>query len=252
MFGGGHMEGMFIAALSQQDMGVAFHEIEQLEGNAREQALTMVASTVGMEPAKREEYIQQLEALEDEALKNSGYESMIRTWAMQDPAGAAKYLEGMDPEMENYAQLQEVLASSWSMMDPEGAVKWQLERVPEGENAGDKIAETFGNWAANDPKAATEWLEAQPQELGTDELYSQAAMNTAWGDDPATATQWAVKIKDEDERQSALSSIYSSMEDRGEEQLNEWLDGLEPSIRKDATAYHNFDEEDVPDDLFEE
>ncbi|MDX1680884.1 MAG: hypothetical protein R3242_09155 [Akkermansiaceae bacterium] len=251
IFGGSQMESLFIAALSQQDMGVAFHEIVQLKGNQRESAISMVAGSAGMDPVKRGQFIEQLKALEDEELRESGYQSLISTWALQDPKGAAEYLEGLNPEMENYEQLQQSLASSWSMIDPEGAVKWQLERVPEGESAGDKIADVFGNWVSNDPKAAAEWLEAQPEELRTDELYREAARNSAWGADPASGTQFAVRIKDENERQMALSNLYDSMKMQGEDQLEQWLEGLEPAMRDDAMAFaegkDDFAEEAVED-----
>ena len=236
MMGGMGMDGMFVSALAQQDLDTAFIELKELNGSNRDMALTMMAGNIGMDEVKRTQFIEQLEKLDDESLRDTGMTSMIGPWAMTDPQGATGYLEKMDPKPENYELLIESAASSWGATDPESAIQWLLENTGENEVEGDKIADTFGTWVMNDSEAAAEWLAKQPEGFATDELYSEAANNSVWMN-PEGATQWAVKIKDEDKRHTSLMAIRSVMQNQGDEAVQKWKDGLDPEIRKEVVEF---------------
>ncbi len=231
LYGGMQMDGMFLASMAQNDMGRAFKELNELKGHQQTSAITMMASAVGMDDVRREEFLKELDKLGDENLKQSGMSGMITNWAMADPQGAVKYLEDMNPKPKNYDSLMQTVASSWGMMDPEGAITWQLENIKEGEEPSSKIAMSFGQWAANDPEGAIEWLDQQPKEMATDELYNQAASSAAWMD-PEAATKMAMKIENKEQREMSLATIHSAVQSQGEEALKEWKEGLSPEDRE--------------------
>ncbi|MDX1680883.1 MAG: hypothetical protein R3242_09150 [Akkermansiaceae bacterium] len=71
--------------------------------------------------------------------------------------------------------------------------------------------------------------------MASDTLFRHAA-GASMGTDLKAATDWALKITSKDRRLGALSTIYSTYEARGEEELSSWMDGLESSAPEDLKA----------------
>jgi hypothetical protein len=231
MMGGGGMDGIFFAAFAQRDIKGAFERLGDLDNKTKGIALTTMASQVTMDPAKRQEFISELDRLGDAKLRQSAMEGMIGTWAFQDPQGAAEFISTHEWEDGREKEMRDRLADSWANMDAEASLKWRLENLQQGEDRAAAVASGFTRWIRQDPQQAQEWLETQPEEVRTDSLYTQTADQFRWSSNYADAAQWAGRIEDQPGREAKLRDIYTAWQGEDSEAAQQWLGGLDEPTR---------------------
>lgn len=240
LLGRSGMDGIFFAALAQRDMKDAFSRLEELDRSAKEDALNSMASQLGMNSVKREEFLLELEKLDDQELSTAALSSMVQMWVYQDPEGAMEFYESR--EWGNDSDLRDQLVRGWAQMDAEGALMWSLDNLEdEGERA-EVVADGFAGWMTQDPDAARKWLEGQPVELRTDSLYEQTAQQLSYQDEYQQAIDWASQIEDRDSRVESLENVYSMWKSDDSEEAQKWLERQDEATR---AALENNEAEEV-------
>lgn len=229
---GGQMSGMMFAALAQRDMGSAFERMSDLSKKEKQSALRMIGMQTVTDPVRREDFIQRLEKLGDDDLRDQSLQSMVTMWAYQDPKGAIDFLESREWEDDVHSQLTRQVASSWANMDPEAALDWRLETIGPDEDRGEAVAPSFAQWMVRDSEGAREWLQRQPSDLRTDSLYQSTANQLQWSNEYEEAVQWAEQIEDQDSRRSTYRDIYHRWNTESEEDATRWLSGLDAESRE--------------------
>ena len=226
------MDGMILAALAHRDMNRAFEGLQELNKQQQTSALMVMSSQMTMDDVKREQFVQKVEQLEDEEMRNQALQSMVSMWAFQDPRGAVEFVESREWAGEMGADLREGLASSWANSDAEAALTWRLENLAEGEEVAEVVASGFSQWITQDPESAEAWLKAQPDEVKSDNLYSSTADRLRWSADHEGAIEWAAQIENQQQRENSYQRIYQGWREADAEAAQQWLEGLDEATRE--------------------
>lgn len=240
----GMIEGMMIAAMGQNDMAGAFEKVATLSKESRMTALTTMGSQVGMDPRKRTEFLEHLEAFDDEKLTKQVMEGMVSTWAWQDPQGAADFIASGDFDDETQQELKDSVAQSWAHMDPKGAMEWSIENS-EGAERLERVESTFATWVQQDPAGAGEWLQAQPEEMRSDDLYSTASQRLMYSQKFEQAVEFAGQIGDETVRLEKMRQVRQMWQASDEAAAQQWLESLDEPMRE-AVMEDAIDESAMP------
>jgi hypothetical protein len=101
------------------------------------------------------------------------------------------------------------LASGWAASDPAAAMNWALS-LPEGSQRETTFGSIASSWAMNDAYEVSQWIETQPagsmRDTATRGLVSALSMTQ-----PETAWKWALSIRDDGVRFSALQLAYMGL-----------------------------------------
>lgn len=223
---------MMYAALAQQDMGKAFARMGDLNRQEKKTAISMIGMQTVMDPARRDEFVRQLETLDDKKLKDEALQSMVTMWAFQDPQEAVAFIDSREWDEETQNSMRTQVAASWANMDAEAALTWRLENLGENEDRGEAVAQSFSQWMTHDSESAEAWLDQQPAELRTDALYQQTSNRLQWSDNYEDAADWANRIEEQESRESTYRQIYNRWNGADEAEAQKWLEGLDAETRE--------------------
>ncbi|MFP6867245.1 MAG: hypothetical protein VCA35_14985 [Roseibacillus sp.] len=223
---------LMYAALAQQDMGKAFARMGDLNRQEKKTAISMIGMRTVTDPARRDEFVRQLEALDDKKLQDEALQSMVTMWAYQDPQEAVAFIDSREWDEETQNTLRTQVAASWANLDAEAALTWRLENLGENEDRGDAVAQSFSHWMTRDSESAEAWLDKQPAELRTDTLYQQTATGLQWSNNYEDAMAWANRIEEQESRESTYRQIYNRWNGTDETEAQKWLEGLDAETRE--------------------
>lgn len=234
MMGKGMMDGIFFASMAQQDMKKAFTRLKDLNKSEQKTAIVMMSHGATMDPGKRQEFLAELDRIEDKEVRRSGMQGLVAQWVMQDPEGAVEFVESREWEDGAGEEMRHDLASTWANLDPEAALDWRLKTAADQEDRSEALASQFSRWMGQDPEAASTWLRKQPEDLRTDALYGETAEQLRRNNDYGQSVQWAEQIENQDTRNEKLGRIYRDWKRDDEENAQEWFEGLDASVRDEV------------------
>lgn len=173
------------------------------------------------------------DAITDEAMRRLARQSVLLTWAENDPAAAAKHAwSSKDAEL---ASSSSRIGFKWAEVDPEAAASYALEQAgpnpgEQGENA---ISSLMSHWVGRDPSAASRWVKDLPPGAQQDQAASALA-RAAMRDQPDAAIQWAANIRGEAARQQAITNCFRIWMSTDRSRAAMWMQqaGLDDPMRQ--------------------
>jgi RNA polymerase sigma factor (sigma-70 family) len=194
----------FFRARASTDLPRAFRQLSEIYNpNQRAQALRGIMETA-MTPQARDRIIETAATLKDDEIRVQTRRAVVETWALQNPAEAAAWIDKVEPAWER-PSLMDSLGLVWLHRKPEAAAKWWLEREP----GPDTLVKIINVWAQKDVHAAAKWLDSQPIGPQSDTARMTFARQVAERE-PEIALQWASTVSDETMRRSATEHILKS------------------------------------------
>jgi hypothetical protein len=218
-FGGpeGYLAGIF-GGLAQSSVDTAFSRLATLQDHEKQSALQGIAMTA-MDSRNRDALLARASSLEPD-LRGNLYRSIVGTWMMTDADGATKWIDSLPGDERKGVAQQAGQMLLWQ--DPARGAEMMLKNADE-QSLPQTYSQIASQWANRDPQAAGEWLNKQPAGPPLDQARSSFAFTIAERD-PAGAFEWAKAITDDNSRESAYTSIYSRLLQKGPERANAALE----------------------------
>lgn len=163
---------------------------------------------------------QQIEQLEDEALRARLTREMIDEWAGFDPLAAAAYVEGMGDAAD--ARVRASLLGEWAENDPAAAAAWLSQQNFDEETIGRASAEIIREWTRYDMAASAEWLNSLPSSPELDRAVMSYTFRAAQ-EDPANAMSWAESINNDNMRTRMMERVAGSWKAEDPEGFQKYL-----------------------------
>jgi hypothetical protein len=187
-------------SLASTNLPKAFEYLSRIgNANERAQALRGIMDTA-MTSQARDRIIDAAAGLKEDELRVQTRRAVVESWAQQEPAGAAAWIDKVER-----SRLMDSLGLVWLARAPEAAAAWWLAREP----GPDTLVKIVNVWAQKDPGAAGQWLDEQPPGPQSDTARMTYARQVA-EQKPETALQWAATVTDETMRRSATEHILQS------------------------------------------
>ncbi|MGV3659606.1 MAG: hypothetical protein ACO1TE_05465 [Prosthecobacter sp.] len=167
------------------------------------------------------------DSLTDEKARRLARQSVLNTWAENDPAAAARYaLASQLPPDEGYMGMRYQLGHKWAELDPQAAVSHALTHEPQdeaGSPGGTVLGSAMSQWVYSDPYTASGWVNALPS--GTRRDTAAAALARAsMRMEPDGAMVWAANIADPGLRQRTVQSCFETWLRMDQSQAARWLE----------------------------
>lgn len=139
------------------------------------------------------------DSLPDETARQLARESVLNTWAENDPAAAARHMlaTGMPMDDSSMAARQQI-GSKWAQLDPQAAVSYALAHEPQSAEAfagGALLGSAMRQWVQRDPYAASVWVNELPTGTHRDQAAAALASASLYRE-PDGAMAWAANIAD--------------------------------------------------------
>lgn len=157
--------------------------------------------------------------------------AVARTWAEQDPLGAAAWARLL-PEGVPQQTADVAVATEWASRDPEAATAQFNEAASqeEGVNLAIALADV---WGTADPAATAEWISRLPN--GTSRDNAAAALATVWGaSDIQAAVAWSQGLQDASMRRQVIAHLGTTWGAIEPMKAIEWLTALPTSEAADG------------------
>lgn len=139
------------------------------------------------------------DSLTDETARRLARESVLNTWAENDPAAVARHMLATGVPMDESSMgVRQQIGSKWAQLDPAAAVSHALAHEPQSAEAfsgGALLAAAMGQWAQTDPYAASGWVNGLPAGAQRDQAAAALAV-AILHQEPGGAMAWAVDIAD--------------------------------------------------------
>ena len=209
--------------LASRDLPKAFLYLENVGSlNERAQALRGILDTV-QTPQDRDQILRVIAGARDAEIRTQARRAVVETWARQDPAGAAAWVDQAEPAWER-PRLMDSLGLMWLQSDPAAAAAWWIAREP----GPDTLVKIINVWSQEDPNAAGKWLSTQPAGPQSDTARMTFARQVA-DLDPESALTWAATVSDETMRRATSGHILQSWRAREPQAAAQW-ESRHPSL----------------------
>lgn len=210
-----------IGQIAREDPRAAASLLDKLPPNFRKNALSGVVQTWAqndLEGAKT--WVTTLKNPFDLQIGLSG---ILGQWALQDPVGAAQYLDGTNGLPNNFLSNQfGTVAAQWAARDPDAALQW-AHNIEDKEGRQRALSSAYHQWATKDPSTAAQKIDALATE---DRGVAISAIISNWTSrDPQAAMQWVNGLSRE-ERVNNASTIIGSLAHHKPLDAAAWLEGL--------------------------
>ncbi len=157
--------------------------------------------------AHRQRAFEVVLAIDDEANRQKGLESLLLAWGKDEPANAAAWL---DENAITDSKSQWAVSQRFQRADPAGNADWLLARTS-GEEQERSLTTAIAYWSRSNPEAASTWVEESG--VSSDAIAQQLA--DGWTHrDSQTAITWALRVKDEDKRKLAIGTVLYHLQHR--------------------------------------
>lgn len=130
--------------------------------------------------------------------------AVARTWAQKDAGAAARWAQTYANTSTGQAVIAEVM-THWANTDPQSGTAWAAS-LPAGAFRDSALQAVVGEWADQYPAEAAAWVQSNPENGA---LGDQVAQTWA-SHDPAPASDWALSLKDPEQRQSTALIAFST------------------------------------------
>jgi|GEM_PF-1715975 len=203
--------------LASRDLPKAFIYLNNVDRpNDRAHALRGILDTV-QTPQDRERVLDAIASTQDSELRVQARRAVVETWARQDPAAAAAWVDNAEPAWER-PRLMDSLGLTWLQNDPAKAAAWWIAREP----GPDTLVKIINIWSQEDPKEASKWLDVQPPGLQSDTARMTFARQVSERE-PDSALHWAATVSDESMRENTIDHIFKNWAARDAAAANSFL-----------------------------
>ncbi|HEY1050487.1 MAG TPA: hypothetical protein VGE39_12050, partial [Prosthecobacter sp.] len=181
------------------------------------------------------------DSLTDETARRLARESVLNTWAENDPAAVARHMLATGAPMDDSSRsVRQQIGSKWAQLDPQAAVSHALAHEPQSAEAfsgGTLLAAAMGQWTQSDSYAASAWVNGLP--AGTQRDQAAAALAVAiLHQEPGGAMAWAVNIADPVLRGATVKHGFETWANLDAGRAGSWLEQatLDDATRQVLTA----------------
>ncbi len=164
------------------------------------------------------------DSLADESAKRLARESVLKTWAENDPAAAARHALASDDKLDKNVHYD--LGHKWAALDPQSAASYALAHEtinPESSSLSTMFGAAMNSWVNDDPYAASRWATELP--VGNQRDRAAAALaQSAVRSEPNGALQWAAGIADETLRRQTVEACFGKWLNQDRAQAVTWME----------------------------
>lgn len=147
------------------------------------------------------------EAIPVGAARDEAMSGALAGWARKDPQAAFQYLQSREAKNPSAA---ESLFEEWATNSPDAAAK-QAAQIADSGLRERALVGAVNGWLNNgDPQAVEQWVDALPPSRARD-AASGAIVDSLSTDEPQSAWDRALTIKDPQVRQEAVLSAFSGL-----------------------------------------
>jgi len=202
------------------------------EGRLRDHALSQMAQNlVDTDLSTALSILKDLPA----GTSENAFQQVAWRWARNDPKGAAEWFSANVSDNNRWSLNQ--IVSDWARNDAEEAFKWASGLADSNEQKGNLVGQVLGHFARNDVTQAAEYfgtLSSDQQTKAVGNLVGNWVSR-----DPDAAAKWALKLQDENVRNSAVMSIAMGWGHRDPAGVARWLETIPAGNTRD-TAVQTF------------
>jgi len=129
----------------------------------------------------------------------------VTKWAQVEPISAAKFLDSIGSDGQNFVAAWRSVAENWAASDPAAALAW-VDSHMNAQNTKFVLSAALRPYLQNDPRGAEAYVATHSDEPGHQQLASLIADSIS-KEDPARAKEWVSQLSNPEARRYGNHSI---------------------------------------------
>lgn len=195
---------------AEKDFNGAWAEFARLNPREQQYALRGMSGLLHVQSAAGEELLRRLNDVADPDLLEMARVEVARTFGRKSDINSAEaWLESQALPADSRVKLENTIAESWALEDPRGAAEWLNERASLAE-AGERLKTVIGRWADWEPVECAQWLNHQLEQGRNMDAAIDVFARQIASKEPATALSWAAHITSSDQRRRTSEFLAES------------------------------------------